>query len=307
MELNLKLSEILRFLKKTKLFEQESIGRANEEEIIIRGFSSIYESKLNTISWMETQSFDWSTIKSSAIICSVNAKIPDDEDIKFIPVENPRDTFAIVINKFYPKTCPTGISETAVIGENCELGDKIYIGHNVVLGNNVRIGNNTKIHPNVVINDNVSIGSNCIIHSGVVIGAEGFGYHKNFDGEYFKFPHIGLVVIEDNVEVGSNTCIARGKLTNTIIKKNVKIGNLNHISHDVTIYENTMVTHQTHLGGNTRIMQNSWIAPGVILKTGISIGEDALVGMGAVVIRDVNPGDVVAGVPAKPLQKKEKS
>jgi len=29
--------------------------------------------------------------------------------------------------------------------------------------------------------------------------------------------------------------------------------------------------------------------------------------MGAVVIRDVNPGDVVAGVPAKPLQKKEKS
>jgi UDP-3-O-[3-hydroxymyristoyl] glucosamine N-acyltransferase len=230
--------------------------------------------------------------------------LPENSEIIFIPVDNPRDTFALVMYSFYPSNPPRGISQTAIIADNCEIGRNVYLGHHVVLGNNVKIGDNTQIHSNVTIYENTSIGSECIIHSGAVIGTDGFGYQKDLDGKYYKFPHIGRVIIENNVEIGSNTCIAKGKLTDTIIKNNVKIGNLSHISHDVSVGENAMITHQVHLGGNTIIDANSWIAPGVILKSGKTIGEHALAGMGAVVLKDVSPFDVVAGIPAKPLKKK---
>lgn len=305
MDFNLKLSEILRFLREKKLLTQPTIG-GNKTDPIITGFSSIYHSKPNTLSRMETQSFDWDSIRSAAIICSNKAVVPDNKQIVFIPVANPRDTYAIVVNEFYPKPIRTGISNTAIISEeNVQIGKDVYIGHNVVIGDNVNIGDNTNIFHNVTISDNVSIGSNCIIQSGCIIGAEGFGYQKNLEGNYEKFPHFGGVILEDHVEVGSNTVIGKGKLSDTLIKKNVKIGNANHISHDVTIHENVMITHQTHLGGNTTIMENSWIAPGVILKQGISIGKGSLVGMGAVVIKEVSDSDIVAGVPAKPIKKND--
>ena len=41
------------------------------------------------------------------------------------------------------------------------------------------------------------------------------------------------------------------------------------------------------------------IAPGAIVRDGVSVGEFAVVGMGAVVTRDVPPFAVVTGVPAR--------
>jgi UDP-3-O-[3-hydroxymyristoyl] glucosamine N-acyltransferase len=307
MQVNFKLSDLLQFLKNKQLLDQKTVLELSKNDLYIKGFSSIYQSKPNTLSRMEAQSFDWSTIHSSVIICSKKAVLPKDTGVIYIPVDHPRDAFAIVLNEFYPKRHLEGISSTAIIGENCQFGKDIFIGHHVVIGDNVIIGDHTQIHHHVTIKENVEIGSNCIIHSGVVIGAEGFGYQKDTDGTTFKFPHIGGVSIGDNVEVGSNSCIARGKLSNTVIKNNVKIGNLSHISHDVTIEEDAMITHQVHLGGNTIIEKNSWVAPGVIQKQATTIGENAIVGMGAVVTKNVNKGDVVAGVPAKSISKNTSS
>src|SRR5690606_39337981 len=56
-----------------------------------------------------------------------------------------------------------------------------------------------------------------ILHSGVVIGADGFGFVKDSDGAYVKFPQIGTVTIEDDVEIGANTCVDRGALGETRI------------------------------------------------------------------------------------------
>jgi len=304
MEITFSLRQLLQFLHEKQWIADVTLGQEPGFDMMLTGFSSIYETKPNTLSWMNAQALDWSSIMASVVICSQDALCPKDTPILFIPVKNPRNTFASVMYAFCPKNTRTGISPTAVIGEGCTLGQNVYIGHHVVLGDHVKIGDNTQIHSNVTIYDHTTVGSNCVIHSGVVIGGDGFGYERDENGDPFKFPHIGSVVIGDHVEIGCNTCIARGVLANTVISEHVKIGNLSHISHNVVVGKNAMITHQTHVSGSNNIGSNCWIAPGVVLKEGLSIGEHAVLGLGAVVLRHVHPHDVVAGVPAASLKKK---
>jgi len=49
-----------------------------------------------------------------------------------------------------------------------------------------------------------------------------------------------------------------------------------------------------------RVGDGAAIGSGAVILGGVTIGENALVGAGAVVTRDVAPGEVVAGVPARP-------
>ncbi len=76
-----------------------------------------------------------------------------------------------------------------------------------------------------------------------------------------------------------------------------------------------VITSQTHdteaeLFGNSRVTapvqieRRAWLGSGVILMPGVTIGEGAIVAAGAVVTKDVPPGVTVAGVPARPLERR---
>jgi acetyltransferase-like isoleucine patch superfamily enzyme len=45
----------------------------------------------------------------------------------------------------------------------------------------------------------------------------------------------------------------------------------------------------------------AYVGSGAALRPGITVGEGALIGMGAVVLRDVPAGVVIVGNPARPL------
>lgn len=300
--LDLKLSDLLLFFQNSGV-KYHATGHAVDTDKKIVGFSSIYHTEPNTLSWMTTQALDWSGIKASVMICSANAELPENTDLTFIAVDNPKNAFALALREYCSSTSPAGISDTAIVGTNCEIGEGVFIGDYSVIGNGVKIGDRTRILSHVTIHDQVTIGRDCTIHSGAVVGTDGFGYERDADGTSFKIPHIGGVVIEDGVEIGSNSCIARGVLSNTVIRKNVKIGNLTHISHNVYVGENTMITHQAHIGGSLTIENDCWIAPGSVYKQGLTIGRNSVTGLGAVVIRDVPPYETVAGVPAKSIKK----
>lgn len=55
-------------------------------------------------------------------------------------------------------------------------------------------------------------------------------------------------------------------------------------------------------GRPVRVGRNVWIGGGAILLPGVTIGDDAIIGAGSVVTRDVAKGATVAGNPARPLR-----
>ncbi len=161
-----------------------------------------------------------------------------------IIVRNPKLAFARAAAWLLAEPADgAGIHPSAVVAPDAQIGDRVRIGPGAVLeggssvgagtiidagcyiGKNSRIGTECKLYPHVVLYAGVEAGNRVVIHAGAVIGADGFGFVR--DGEaHVKFPQIGKVVIEDDVEIGANTCIDRGSLETTIIRKGVKLDNL---------------------------------------------------------------------------------
>jgi len=59
--------------------------------------------------------------------------------------------------------------------------------------------------------------------------------------------------------------------------------------------------------GPIRIRRGAWVGARACILKGVTIGEGAVVGMGSVVTRDVDPFTVVAGNPARLIRNLEKS
>lgn len=221
----------------------------------------------------------------------------------FLVSNNSKELFFCILNQFFAKErAHNFISKTSTVETN-QIGESVYIGHNCYISPNVIIKDNVVINNNVVIEGNVLIGNDTIICSGVIIGADGYGYYKNDKGKNVKVPHLGGVIIGDSVEIGANTCIDRGTLGDTIIEDNVKIDNLCHIAHNVHIEKNVNVIALSMIAGSVVLKENSYIAPSVSVMNQLTIGKNTIVGLGAVVVKNVEDNVVVAGVPAKEIRK----
>lgn len=213
--------------------------------------------------------------------------------------ERPKRLFAKALEFcFGDQLQPTWLTPAELDGlrGQCDIGPGVQIARGVSLADAVRIGPNTVI-ANTSIGPNTSVGANC------TIGLPGFGYERDDDGSWFRMPHIGRVAIDRDVEIGSNTCIDRGTLGATSIAAGVKIDNLVHIAHNVVIGARSLIIANAMLGGSARIGADCWVAPSVSVLNQLSIGDNAVIGMGAVVIRNVDPSATIVGNPGKPLSK----
>jgi UDP-3-O-[3-hydroxymyristoyl] glucosamine N-acyltransferase len=302
-------NDVVEFLLKCRLTETRLI-QGSRGSLIISGIAEDSRAGQGDLSWISPKVLQEDptrigAFRGTVLITPVGANVQDFASSCVVPCERPRLAFAEVVtglfgellNDEWPTTVGSASADSQ-IGSRVKLAAGAVIGPKVEIGDDVSIGPNSTI-ANTTIGSNVSIGANCSI------GLRGFGFEKREDGTLIRFPQLGRVSIESHVEIGSNVCIDRGALGLTQIGAGSKIDNLVHIAHNVQIGKNTLVIANTMIGGSTCIGDGVWLAPSAALMNKISVGDNAIVGLGAVVTRSVEEGATVVGNPARRLEKRE--
>jgi sugar O-acyltransferase (sialic acid O-acetyltransferase NeuD family) len=112
------------------------------------------------------------------------------------------------------------------------------------------------------------------------------------------------VIYSKYVEFGEGSIICAGN----ILTVNIKIGkhvivNLDcTIGHDAVIEDYSTILPSVNISGYVKVGKCVSIGTGSAIIQGVNIGENAIVGAGAVVVKDLPSDCTAVGVPAKPIQ-----
>lgn len=181
------------------------------------------------------------------------------------------------------------------IGSNLKIGNNVFIDEKgVIIGDNVTIGSNS------IIKSGTCISNDCVISSNVIIGCDGFQLIKNPNGINSLISHAGGVQISKNVFLGNNSVVSKGLFReNTFIGENTKIDNFVHISHNCIIGNNCVITGGSVLSGSVRLDDGVWLGPNSTVLNKVICGENSIVGIGSVVLNNIESNSKVYGNPAR--------
>jgi UDP-3-O-[3-hydroxymyristoyl] glucosamine N-acyltransferase len=301
-----------------------------EPTVVVTGLSKIEEGTKGTLSFLANPKYEEYIYKTASSICIVNKSFVAQRELPqtltLIKVEDAYACFAKLLEAYsqFKKRKPA-IEQPSHVAETASIGSDIYLGAFAYIGNNAKIGNNVQIYPGVFIGENVTIGddtilfagvkvyddckigSKCTIHAGAVIGADGFGFAPNEQGEYSKVPQIGNVVIEDHVEVGANTTIDRATMGSTYIRKGVKIDNLVQIAHNVEVGKNTALASQVGIAGSAKIGERVQVGGQAGIAGHLHIADGTQIVAQSGIPNTVKEATVLMGSPGIPIDEFKKS
>ena len=221
------------------------------------------------------------------------------------------------------------IGPFAVIGE-AVIGDNAAIHSHVVIGDSVEIGADVEIFPGAVIGREpkapgatarpVEFAKRLRIGDGCSIGPHAIIY---YDVEIGENTLIGDgASIREQCRIGSNVIISRYVTLNynTTVGDRVKVMDLTHLTGNMTVEDDAFVSclvgtvndNQIRQGFGDHIVgpiirKGATIGGGATLLPAVEVGENAFVGAGSVVTRDVPRDTLVTGVPATPREPRGKS
>lgn len=297
----MRIAQILSFL------DDEGIPYtfSGRKEELVEQFSSLHHYKLGSFTWIKTQknilkNFDLLQIKLAFVSEDI---VGDFQNVIRTP-QHKRAFFSTIEHFYVQEEERPAIGQFTYISPKVKLGKNVRIGYNCTLDGDITIGDGTTIWNNVTIINRVTIGKNCEIQSGAVIGQDGFAYTEDDAGRKQMVKHFGGVYIGNDVLIGSNACVCCGTIDDTVISDGTKIDNMCHIAHNCVLEENVALAYPCQLGGSTHIEKNGYLAAATVRNQSI-IGEGSFVGLGAVVVKDIDAHMIVAGVPAKPFKKRD--
>lgn len=215
--------------------------------------------------------------------------------------------------------------QNVIIEDNVSFGEGVVIGHNVIIHKDSKIGSDVRIDDNAVVGklpmkakasattidqefSPVEIGDGCIIGTGAIV-YRGAKLDKNV-------LIADTASVRENVTVGEKTIIGKG----ATIENKVKIGKFCKIQSNVQLVPYSVVedyvflspgvmTSNDRYAGRTKrrldefkgvtIKKGARLGVAAITLPGVTIEEDAMVGAGSVVTKDVPAGKVVVGAPAR--------
>jgi len=216
----------------------------------------------------------------------------------------------------------TVVSAGVRIGENCRIGCHVVIHPQTTIGNDVRIDDHSVIGkmpmrarrsifskqenlPPAAIGDHCLIGTHVVIYRGCKIAE--------------NVLVADTAAIRENVSVGDSTIVGRGVTIEnlTTIGKKCKLETgcyitaYSHIDDYCFVAPMVATSNDNYLGRTAdrfkhfkgaTVRKGGRIGTAAVILPGKEIGEDAVVGAGAVVTKNVPDRKVVVGVPAHALR-----
>jgi UDP-3-O-[3-hydroxymyristoyl] glucosamine N-acyltransferase len=267
--------------------------------------ADLQDARAGSLCWLSQRRFDAAPAVARDFAGSLLIAPPNATGERVLACRDPKLAFVLAASHFLSaggngEWAAPGADVTAPsVDTTARIGAGVFIGTDVVIREDAVIGPNTCLQ-------HVTVGSRSVIGANCSIGGPGFGLVWNERDGWLRFPHVGRVEIEDDVEIGSNTCIDRGALGDTRIRKGARIDNLVHIAHNADIGSNALIIANAMVAGSAVIGERAWIAPSAAIMNQLSVGAGAVVGLGAVVVKSVEAGTTVVGNPAKPLVPREK-
>jgi acetyltransferase-like isoleucine patch superfamily enzyme len=201
------------------------------------------------------------------------------------------------------------ISDSAVVYAGTQLGEGVVVGDNAVVGKSPTLGRRSTAPrdelPPLVVGDGTAILACAVVFAGTRLGR-------------------GVVIgdqacVRERCELGDEVVVGRGSFVEndttvgarTRIQANAYVTAYSTLEEDVFIAPGVTTTNDNFMGRTKRrhdlmrgptIKRGARVGGGAVLLPGIEIGEEAFVGAGAVVLRDVPPRAVVVGNPARQIR-----
>jgi len=201
------------------------------------------------------------------------------------------------------------IHPTATVYPGTVLGEGVKVLENAVVGKQPSLSPRSTAKrdplPPTVIGDGTVVSTAAIVFAGSTIGARVILGDQS--------------CVRERVAIGDDVVIGRGALvendttvgTGTKIQADAYVTAYSTLEEHVFIAPCVMTTNDNFMGRTERrhalrrgptIRRGARIGSGAVLCPGIEIGEEAFVGAGAVVTKDVPPRVVVVGSPARVLR-----
>jgi acetyltransferase-like isoleucine patch superfamily enzyme len=201
------------------------------------------------------------------------------------------------------------VHPTAIVYPGTVLGEGVKVLENAVVGKQPSLSPRSTAKreplPPTVIGDGTIVSTGAIVFAGTRIGA------RVIVGDQ--------ACVRERVDIGDDVVVGRGVLVEndttigalTKIQANAYITAYSTLEDNVFIAPCVVTTNDNFMGRTERrhelikgptVRRGARVGGGAILCPGIVIGEDAFVGAGAVVTKDVAPRMLVVGSPARVLR-----